>query len=682
MSMETRSERFRLWRLFGVLAVASLPCLLNSGAVQSAAALHAFAESARPYFVPAHAGLLYLWAPAVAISACIFLLTPGLLLSLALGVSESAGRWMLSGFTLSLVVLSVATGTVQSLMGRPLRGGAFMLLVAACSLAGLAILLLRRPRAWPLGRGRAGVTLAVSVTVAWLLLAALAPKFYWENFNGDGAHAYEAGRLLLYQPVPFWHAAAGEISQFPDLRSFLFTYPTSWFVRLFGEIEASARVPLVLYLAALFGAILALIESGRKDIPGAMERWLIWLALAVYAVVMGFSATYSFYCADLALPATQDTLLMVCYLGFVLEFVEKRTGWIWFYATLTYTSAPNGVLLIGLWLVGAWLFFKPRPWREGGHAAAAVAACVFGSAILPGLLARLQLPVPGHEYGLAALNRYTYLLLSDWKRLAYIVVPCGILPAISLFFWKGHDSLSRALTFVTAAYFIGSYVQAFSSLHQFVPVMLLPIVVFWRHSIAANQRRRSAMLATVAGAGLAALILSFPTNFRPDTSGRRFGATIEDRTDGYNRSEPAAFRRAELLPNIVPYDWHPAVPERMFGGSPLIWSYYAHRASKIRPPVNYVLQRAGEPPPPAMRFIAADQDTAMYVRDEAVWKRHLAVRPLAPVGSPVFRIPHSRVFRRGGVPLDANIIDVKDLLKRCGIDVLAIAERLGVRHVR
>ena len=51
--------------------------------------------------------------------------------------------------------------------------------------------------------------LAVLLVVPMVFAAVLAPKFLWESFNGDGAHAFESARLLLNQPTPFWPPDAG-----------------------------------------------------------------------------------------------------------------------------------------------------------------------------------------------------------------------------------------------------------------------------------------------------------------------------------------------------------------------------------------------------------------------------------------------------------------------------------------
>jgi hypothetical protein len=519
------------------------------------------------------------------------------------------------------------------------------------------------------------------IVIPLMMLVALTPKFYWENFNGDGAHAYESARLLLFGTLPFWPPAAGGISTFPDIRSCLFAFPSSWFIRLFGEVEASARLPLLLYLSALFGALVALIEFQRSRPLRIPERCLIWLALTIYLIVMGFSATYNPYCADLALPATQDTLLMVCYAGFALAFCARQLAWVWIFSLLTYLSLPNGVMLIGLWLIAALLLWKPRPWREIIHTAAALAACGIIATIGVRILARFDvLPSSGEYNTVELLNRYKYLCFSDWRRIAYVAAPCGFLPIFALVLWRWQDQISRALTFLIAAYFLSFYIQAFIVIHHFVPCMVLPLVVFWRMDFTVSEHLRRWLIAGTAAAGVVALAISWPDNATPDVSARLFGSTIEDRIGGYDSGSPAVFRRAELLANIVPYDWDPSVPAQSFGGSPLMWNYYAHRTKRDAGQVNYAIERVAAPVPSGMRLLARKDDVAVYVASDATLRFHRMLKPHSPAGAALYAIPRTLLFREAGPPDGVAVVDMRAILKRSGIDATAILNRLGMRR--
>jgi len=83
MHMAVHERRRDALRMLIVFVAAWIPAVARSDAVGKAAALFPLADSAHPYFVPAHAWTLYLWTPVVVMSACLLFLSPGLFLSLA-----------------------------------------------------------------------------------------------------------------------------------------------------------------------------------------------------------------------------------------------------------------------------------------------------------------------------------------------------------------------------------------------------------------------------------------------------------------------------------------------------------------------------------------------------------------------------------------------------------------------
>jgi hypothetical protein len=661
------------------LASTWLPALLAPQWVRAAAELVNL-ERPPASFLLDRPGLLFLGAPLVVLSACILLLSPGLLLAIALNRGKSLAEWLLFGFALSLTIVSVAAGIVQGLLGTPLVGWRFAAVVIACSLlsAGFLFGQLKRGRSvtHPLTDRSGRATLLLALAVPYLLLCVFAPKFYWENFNGDGAHAFESARLLLVQPVPFWPAETGDIAEFPGVVSMLFAFPASWFIRLFGELEVSARVPVLVYLVALHAALVALIEHGRSAPVPILDRALIWLALAVYFVTMAFSATYAPYSADIALPATEDTLRVFCFLGFVLCFVAGDQKWMYFFLALTFVSSPGGTMTVALWLAAAlWVWRKQRLGlclRVG----AGLAVCLVAGALLPLLLRTIGLPEPGQEYGASQMvRRFVRLQLFDFQRFAFLVVPAGILPALALFDWKRQDEIARSITLVTAAYFATFYVQAHISLHHFAPAMLLPLVVFWRNSRVSDSQNRVGYRVAAGVAAAAALVLSLPRAMSVDTSGRVVGAMLANRFPGYDVSKPPVFREAELLRELFPFDWDPRVPKESYGGTPLVWNYYAQRHDGPTRSINYVLQPSSWPEPSNMQVVAREGEAAVYVANRKLWDHHRALRPPTPAGAPVYALSRAVLFRsvppQGGPP----IIDVAEVLAKLIPPLAPILER-------
>lgn len=662
-----------------VLLASALPALLFRKAVAAAATFHPLARETFPDFGLADVLTTYVAAPLAAIAACILFLSPGLVLALAMNSVTNIGDWLLKGCALSLVVLASVAAVAHGLGASP-AGLPFGLVVLGCTIGAGGLLLVRVARGarlvWPLGPPGTNPAIASSIVVPAAIFLVFAPKFLWEDFNGDGAHAFEAARLLLYGALPFWDPAAGEVAGFPGLTSMLYAYPASWFIRLFGPLEVSARLPILLYLVALFGGLYALI-SLRRSVPRAAECWLLWLALIVYFVTVSFSATYAPYAADIALPATQDSLLIACFLGFVLAFERGRTGWMLLFALLTHLSLPNGFLLIGFWFVAVVVSRRPLPLRELSITVAALAGCILLGAVVPRILTALGLPGPGGEYGLAGLvRRFAYLQLTDVKRFLFLAVPCGILPAIALFAWRRQDQLAKAVTLTTAAAFMFAYVQLHASLHYYIPAMLLPLVVYWRLDVWSSGRRRQYVVATAAAA-VASLAIALPPRLQPLNVTRSVAQAIDFRVAGYDEMAPSAFRASTLLSAVVPYDWDRRVPEESLGSSPLVLSYYANRRPADAP-TNYVLQRADDRPVAGATLLAEDGEFAVFVKEDSVHRRHLAMRPPTPAAARVFDIPRGILFRTEPLPHGPYVIDLPAIAERMGIDVGALAGRLGV----
>jgi hypothetical protein len=671
--------------LFGIAATAWVHVLMDYTVVREVAGLYQLADSANPYFVALHAWTLYVRLPLLVMSTCVLFLSPGLFLSLALGSGRGFGHWLLKSFALSLVVVSAVAGIVQWVIGNPLQGVPFAVVVFGCTVVSFIFLLMRLTQGsvliWPLTERHAYVTILSTILVPLLILILIMPKFFWENFNGDGAHAFESARLLLFQPFPFWDSSAGHVAHWPGMTTMLFLYPASWFIRLFGEFEASVRLPILLYLAVLYGVMLALIEYDKTKPLGVSERWLIWFGLVVFVIVMAFNATYNPYFADIALPATQHTLLMVCFLGFILSFLLERSKLMLIFIGLTYISAPNGALLIGLWILSVTLIWRPRPWNKIALITTGLLACVVISFIVPYILAIIRQPLPGSEHGVyGLLKKFAFLQWADWRRVLFMIVPSGILPALALLAWRWQDKVARTLTVVTVVYFCFFYIQAHIALHYFVPAMLLPMVVFWRFEELEHSRRKRLANACFAVTSILAFTISLPMNATPHTSARFVGVSVQDRIGGYDNLEPAAFLRSSMLRHIFPYAWDPKVPFESYGGSPLQWYYYAHRTGEAECYVNYVLQASDNPPPIGMRLLAEEYGVKLYVGNDSLWASHRALRPPTPTGSKVYQIPRGILFR--SVPLQNGppIINMVDVAESLGIDLDPLLDRFKVER--
>ncbi len=647
-----------------VIAALAWAPLVDAQALERVAELWPRAEAEQPYWPGALWLELWVWTPLVTLGGCALFLAPGLAVAAGLGAARGMGRWLLHALALSLVMVSALAGGLGAFAPSLSRGAPFGLCVAVLALAATVWLVARMrsgPRLpWP---ARPCAVVAPTLIAAWFALAALGPKFHWESFNGDGVHAFESTRLLLTQPTPFWPAEAGAIRGFPGLTSMLFAFPGAWFLRLFGENEGAARVSVVLYLVGVFAALAALIEDARGRVR-TVESALVWGALIVYLLVMAFSASYDPYSADIALPATQDTLTVACVLGAIGASLRGERGWTALFTALSYISLPSGLMLLGLWLIAAFVLVRPRPVQGLIAMALSLAACVVAARVAPLALDALGQPRPGGEYE-SLLARFAYLQIGDVRRVAFALAPCGVVPGLALLAWRRFDGVSRALACVALAYFAFFYVQAYVSLHHFVPAMLLPLVAFWRSGpVAAANSAARARWAVAAGL-VAALWLSWPTSWRPLVHARRIGERLHAQVEGYEHSAPAALAAASVLRHLFPPGLSAEVPGTSYGGSPYIWNRYARREAAAGERVDYWLTSDGAQPPVNAELIASEDGFALWVRDRDAWRADQSVELPHPPGAALYEIDRGRLFLGATPRTDGPaIFDLRALRRR------------------
>ncbi|MGC4055338.1 MAG: hypothetical protein QM757_41420 [Paludibaculum sp.] len=412
----------------------------------------------------------------------------------------------------------------------------------------------------------------------------------------------------------------------------------------------------------------------QSVIPRRMTRpaqLLLWLSLITYLVVVGYSVTYNPYHADLASPATQDTLFVVCFLGFVRAFSEGRQSWLALWTIALYTCWPSGLMLAGFWCLAAWMVGQQRPKRQVIATAATLVACMLAGRALGYVLPVVGIPRPGGEHGWASLleerlNVYQIGALLRlrfvWdpiflKRWLWVSVPAGILPFACLAFWRRQDEVSRALTLTIAGYFLFFYTQALVHVHYFVPVMLLPLVVYWRMEPDSAAGRRVFYLATAA-TGVIALVLSWPAQARPFLATRSIGSTIECRLPGYDRQEPRVYNAFRLFLHAIPGGWEEGVPERRFGVLPDVWVYYAHRSRLPGVAINYVLTGKDQPAPPGSTMLAANEDAALYVLDPGVMEAQRGLRLPDRPGSWIYQAPRWTMLKKQQ-PLSETLVEIR-----------------------
>lgn len=618
--------------------MAALPLLAWPEAVSRAATIGAVDPGA--WFTLASWPLVRILAPLVILSATILWLAPGLLLTIGTLHRDGAAAWLLRAavpaVAVSVVEVELLRLVVPASADPRIAVGVSMLVVAVLGVvAGWRHRHDARLPAAPDRHDRATIVAALVGVV--ILVECLLPKLLWESFNGDGAHAFEVSRRLLTAPWPFFPPSAGPVAAFPGVTSMLFTWPNAWFLRVLGPIDAAVRVPL-LAAVALTAAGVQAIAAVRAAAPGRSMIAMIWVGLVPYLLAMAFSATYSPYHADLALPAVQDTLLIASLLGFIHAMVRRERGWAIAFGAMLYTGLPNGTLLIGAWLVAELLVVRPRPWRVAGGLVLLLMLLGLAGAMAPLLLRLGGAPVPGTEYGAGrALHDVLTLAPFDAQRIGYLLIGAGIFPALLLGWWHRQDDVARRVTLVTIGYFGFFFLQARIALHHFAPAMILPLIVAVRLQPADRTIRRGHLAAWAVAAAIA-IVLSAPREFRVVTASRQVGATITQQVGSYAASDPAVFAAAEWLRDVFPPEWDRSVPAGRYGGSPLAWLRYA-RTGAISDSTVYLLERDSTATAGGLRT-----GSRLVILDSARMRRQQALHPPADAVAAVYAVPRDVLF--------------------------------------
>jgi len=613
-------------------------------------ALGSQVDPGNPYFLWLRPGLLYGLMPLCVLSTVVLVMSPGLLGVLLVNRIRTFEDWLLKGFAITLPLVSVSAGLVQTAIGRPVMGPTFVAVILALT-CGVGLGLYRRVALGHAVSAEFFATLSIArvssvMIIPLVFLIGLTPKFFWEAFNGDGAHGFEAARLLLYQGLPFWPAAAGDVSSFPGINDLIVIYPPSWFLRLFGETESAVRLPLVLCMPLLFAAIVSVVEADNtRRLPKASLA-LIWGAVVSFQLVMVCSATYNPYSADVAMPAVMDTLVMISYLAAVAAFIRAERRWVWAWTFIALLTSPANLVLLGMTLLGLLGSTRPRPYRTVLTHGAGLAMCLLAMSLITAGLSALGLPSPGGEHSpFALIRRFADVALADVNRIGWVVLPCGIYPIFGLFIWRRSDQMTRALILTTGGIFAMFYLMGSVSLHYFVPAMLIPVVVFWRQHT--ESLARGPMLVCTLGVCLS-LWLSLPATKSIYTASRTIGRQIEILGfTGYETMDPQVFAASERLTELFPTDGHPDVPERAYGESPLPLLFYAMHAPSRSAPKSYGLARSDFPRPRNADEVYRDETVAVFVYDTVRWQKDRTSKPEASRGKNVFAVPRNVLFYRG-----------------------------------
>jgi hypothetical protein len=476
--------------------------------------------------------------------------------------------------------------------------------------------------------------------VSLIGVAALVPKIFWENFNLDGIEAFEFGRSLTAHLLPHWEIQGGVFGFYHNF--FLFAYPNHWFISFFGPVEAGARLPFLLYLVVLFSGLVLLIEWGRVRQLSGMEEGAIWFGLLLYTVVQTYNTNYEPFFADLAEMAATDSLWVLCFLSACYALWDRRLQWFWVFGLMTYVASPGSLLLLGALAVATFLSRSPERRRQLMALGGVMLVCVLIGLAYETLYSPLTLGGINNQFSAKNMLRRLYPpTLTEFVRINAFLFPSGVLPAVSILAARRQDHASWVIAGVTFMYFGVVYVQAWTSLHQFTPVMILPLVVFWRIYLTLSKHIQRWLLPAVLTTSALSLFLSLPRHFEINQAIRQFGQATAYRVGDYGTSYERAVRGGWSLYVLLPRDYRLQYPEQPWGADPLSWIYYATREKSPGTAVNYVVQAVSETPPSGSSLVMTREGISVYVKDLDAWRRdrerHLPRIVQSPLYEPIYR---------------------------------------------
>ncbi len=605
------------------------------------------------------AALQYGALPAVVLCAILFWLGPGLMLTLCYAAVRRSTGWLVSAFAASLVTHVATVPVAIAIGGAPVSRSVYLAVHAATGLAAWALLWRRAGQSPALPSplsARVDTRRAIVVgLIAMAGLMGLLPFLFWQDLNPDGLEAMAVGQSLSRSMLPQSLTAealttgSGLVTQ---------AYLSHGFLMLFGETEGALRLPLLLLLPVAFAALVDLAEWQSTSRLSWREESLVALALASYTAVMAFNASYDPYFADIAAPMVEDTVLVVCILGMLLAMAEERVSLMVVYGAMASFSRPTGLLFV-VGMLPATLFvtrgYRPA-WTR--HAGLVIAVCLGAIAVYETVVVPLLVGTSITRAGAEVLGRLRYLAFFDWPRLAYVVVPSGVLPAVAVLYFRRQDALARIVSVLTVAFFAFFYVTAFVALHHFVIGMILPLIVFWRLYLAAPAQRRRVALPLAWVACLLSLWSSLPRRFDVNRTARHIGRRTLIGVGSPDEDLRSLARRVEVLAAIARYDWWVEDPATEFVSAPATVAFYADRGGAALARHDYVVLPARDPSPLGMALVAEEAGVSLYARDRATLDADRFRAQPTDYRSPLYDMPRVTLFRHWGEPAHHYDLDL------------------------
>ncbi len=599
---------------------------------------------------------LYLALPLVVAAAVALWLIPGFLATRPLhDEADRFRRRLIDAFGASFLLQG---GVGAALLAAGLAAGAWELAAGMLISGGLLGLIPARRSEPQIQAKRFRIrSLLTPLVLFYGAFVLLLPVLFWQDFNPDGFEVFHAGASLAQSPWPRWPGEAPLAGL--GTGGITLAYPTAWFLAWFGPIDAAARLPLVLALPVLHAGLMELIAWKSVRLPRFLVGCAVAVALASVTTALVFSGGYDPHLPDAASPAALDLLFLALMAGAFLNLVEGRWLMTALLAALALFTRPTTVLILGTALVAGAVFIEEHRWRWVGRGALALVLALAAGYLYEKVYIPSVLGQAGSGTGAASLpSRLRYLNFTDLRRFLYAALPAGIVPVYALTLWKGQDGLARVFTVVSAVVFLLFYLMAFVTLQHFAPVMVLPLVVYWR--VVLNAPRPLVVPAAVLAIAGGALGCFFgrPADPGPRRPFRELSYEVEPPPageEGLTLDEAAGLFARRLRVPELKNPHHALAVARI-----ILHDAKADRAHGPR----FRFLAPGSEPPSGWRVLAKNADGWRLLGPRVLADKDLRmVLPPVSYEAPVYRIPLDVRFRHLGVPAHRYDLDLKEVLR-------------------
>ncbi len=591
------------------------------------------------------------------------LLAPGVLLLASMRSEISLAQLVLLGFGLSHVLLIVATslGKVAGIV--PFTRTPFLATTGLLVAATASLYAYRAHRAEARRFSREDLVPACAIMlIGAVFAAAFLPELFWQDISDDGFEAVEIGRALQWVVVPRFPVSSGFLGL--GIGMITMAWSNHWWMLVLGPIEAAARLPITLHAGALTAGIAVLTELGAGRRLLAREWMALTSAVACVLIVLSFNASYGLYFADISSPPAFEAMVVALFCGMLYTAWTKQWSWFLLFGTLGALARPTALLVGVLAAAAMWLVVRDRRGDAVRLGVYTVVAFLLAYVSYEVVAARALRETAGIGYQSGGLlGRFRFLTISDPVRLLWVILPAGIAPWLAMLAWRWQDPFARVITIVSIAYAVLFLPLAFTNLHQFVPAMLLPLIVYWRLALRQPPAWRWTVVATMGC--LLSLATALPRDRRIDRVSRATGTAIDyriGRFDGDFAAYREALRASESVLSILPRDWRSDLTEGRSGERELL--YYAMQPKPPNTQINYVIQRPDAPPPAAMTPIDSGKGWSAFVADTARWRAARAQTSSLRWRRPAYDVSPQVMWSFVGVPANAYDVDVRALAGR------------------